>query len=184
LSLQKRDKKPSKELVSLIRQSAKALVKFAELWKNVQDKGYAEGFDEKELQEMVRPYLKQRLTTGQIKYLFDPDYYKAKSAIQYKESKYDIFTQVKAFSYKGPIDLFIEFLVEMEKSGKLKDKKFDVLTKLSPEDIPTEKLPQMIEQLNKDYPRATEEDIEEMKSVSPALHFNEKAMREFLNKKE
>ncbi len=71
MSLQKRDKKPSKELVSLIRQSAKALVKFAELWKKVQDKGYAEGFDEKELQEMVRPYLKQRLTTGQIKYLFE-----------------------------------------------------------------------------------------------------------------
>jgi hypothetical protein len=71
--LQKRDKKPSKELVSLVRQSAKALVKFAELWKKVQDKGYAEGFDEKELQEMVRPYLKQRLTTVQIKYLFDPD---------------------------------------------------------------------------------------------------------------
>lgn len=73
MSLQKRDKKPSKELVSLVRQSAKALVKFAELWKKVQDKGYAEGFDEKELQEMVRPYLKQRLTTAQIKYLFDPD---------------------------------------------------------------------------------------------------------------
>ena len=46
-------------------------VKFAELWKRVQDKGYAEGFDEKELQQMVRPYLKQRLTTGQIKYLFE-----------------------------------------------------------------------------------------------------------------
>ncbi len=73
MSLQKRDKKPSKELVSLVRESAKALVKFAELWKKVQDKGYAEGFDEKELQEMVRPYLKQRLTTAQIKYLFDPD---------------------------------------------------------------------------------------------------------------
>ena len=71
LSLQKRDKKPSKELVSLIRQSAKALVKFAELWKKVQAKGYAEGFDEKELREMVRPYLKQRLTTAQIKSLFE-----------------------------------------------------------------------------------------------------------------
>ena len=70
MSLQKRDKKPSKQLVSIIRQSAKVLVKFAELWKKVQVKGYAEGFDEKELQEMVRPYLKQRLTTEQIKTLF------------------------------------------------------------------------------------------------------------------
>lgn len=71
MSLQKRDKKPSKELGSLIRQSTKALDKFAELWKKVQDRGYAEGFDEKELQEMVRPYLKQRLTTVQIKTLFE-----------------------------------------------------------------------------------------------------------------
>jgi hypothetical protein len=71
LSLQKRDKNPSKELVLLIRQSAKTLVKFAEVWKKVQEKGYEEGFDEKELQEMVRPILKQRLTTAQIKYLFE-----------------------------------------------------------------------------------------------------------------
>ena len=71
LSLQKRDQKPSKELVLLIRQSTKTLVKFGELWKQVQDRGYAEGFEEKELQEMVRPYLKQRLTTGQIKTLFE-----------------------------------------------------------------------------------------------------------------
>ena len=71
MSLQKRDKKPSKELGSLIRRSTKALDKFAELWKKVQDRGYAEGFDEKELQEMVRPYLKQKLTTGQIKTLFE-----------------------------------------------------------------------------------------------------------------
>jgi hypothetical protein len=70
LSLQKRDKKPSKQLVSVIRQCAKALINFAELWKRVQEKGYAEGFDEKELREMVRPYLKQRLTTAQIKSLF------------------------------------------------------------------------------------------------------------------
>jgi hypothetical protein len=71
LSLEKRDKKPSKELVLLLRQSAKALVKFAEVWKKVQEKGYQEGFDEKELQEMVSLYLKQRLTTAQIKYLFE-----------------------------------------------------------------------------------------------------------------
>jgi hypothetical protein len=71
LSLQNLDKKPSKELVLLLRQSAKALVKFAEVWKKVQEKGYQEGFDEKELQEMVSLYLKQRLTTAQIKYLFE-----------------------------------------------------------------------------------------------------------------
>jgi hypothetical protein len=71
MSIQERNKKPSKELNQLIRQSIKTLVKFPELWKKVQEKGYAEGFDEKELQDLVMPYLKQRSTTEQIKHLFD-----------------------------------------------------------------------------------------------------------------
>lgn len=83
MSIQKRDKQPSKELLSLIRQSAKTLADFAEVWKKVQEKGYSEGFDEEELREIVRPHLKQKLTTGQIKYLFDPIYYKEKSELQH-----------------------------------------------------------------------------------------------------
>jgi hypothetical protein len=71
LIIQKRDKAPSKELLLLIRQSIKILGKFPELWKKVQEKGYTEGFDDKELQDLARPFLKQRLTPGQIKYLFD-----------------------------------------------------------------------------------------------------------------
>ena len=69
--MQKPDKAPSKELLSLIRQSIKVLVKFAELWKKVQEKGNTEGFDDEELQNFARPYLKQKLTTEQIKHLFD-----------------------------------------------------------------------------------------------------------------
>jgi hypothetical protein len=71
LSIQKQDKAPSKELLLLIRKSIKVLVKFPELWKKVQEKGYTEGFDNKELQDFARPYLKQKLTTEQIKHLFD-----------------------------------------------------------------------------------------------------------------
>ncbi len=71
MSIQKRDKVPSKELLLLIRQSIKVLGKFGELWKKVQEKGYAEGFDDKELQDLARPFLKQKLTTAQIKHLFD-----------------------------------------------------------------------------------------------------------------
>jgi hypothetical protein len=37
----------------------------------VQEKGYTEGFDDKELQDFARPYLKQKLTTEQIQHLFD-----------------------------------------------------------------------------------------------------------------
>jgi len=71
LSIQKRDKAPSKELLLLIRKSIKVLVNFAELWKKVQEKGYTEGFDDKELQDFARPYLKQKFTTEQIKHLFE-----------------------------------------------------------------------------------------------------------------
>ena len=71
MSIQKRDKAPSKELLLLIRKSIKVLVKFAELWKKVQEKGYTEGFDDKELQDFARPYLKQKFTTEQIKHLFE-----------------------------------------------------------------------------------------------------------------
>jgi hypothetical protein len=184
LSLEKRDKKPSKELVLLLRQSAKALVKFAEVWKKVQEKGYEEGFDEKELREMVRPYLKQRLTTGQIKYLFDSEYYKEKSKMQHTRSKYDIFTQVEGLSYNGSIDLLIEFFEQLEKSGKMKDKKFEFLLRPSTEGIPPEKLPEMIKEWNETSRPATQNDIENIKSASPALRFNEKAMREFLDKKD
>jgi hypothetical protein len=70
LSIQKPDKAPSKELLLLIRKSIKVLAKFAELWKKVQEKGYAEGFDDGELQDLARPFLKQRLTTAQITQLF------------------------------------------------------------------------------------------------------------------
>jgi hypothetical protein len=71
LSIQKQDKAPSKELLLLIRKSIKVLVKFPELWKKVQEKGYTEGFDDKELQDFARPYLKQKFTTEQIKHLFE-----------------------------------------------------------------------------------------------------------------
>ena len=71
MSIQKRDKAPSKELLLLIRKSIKVLVNFAELWKKVQEKGYTEGFDDKELQDFARPYLKQKFTTEQIKHLFE-----------------------------------------------------------------------------------------------------------------
>lgn len=182
MSIQKREKQPSKELLLLIRQSTKALVDFAEVWKKVQEKGYSEGFDEEELREMVRPALKQKLTTGQIKYLFDPIYYIEKSKLQRKENKFDIFAKVNGFSYEGPIEYMIELLEGLEKSGKIKDKKFDVLTQVSTRGVPPEKLPEMIRQLNDDHKSATEEEIKKIKLASPQLHFDEKAMREFLDK--
>jgi hypothetical protein len=79
--------KPSKQLLSLFDQAANAFVSFADLWKKVQDKGKQEGFTEEEVWNLFKPYLKNRLTTSQIKYLRDADYYKAKSNEQYAEHK-------------------------------------------------------------------------------------------------
>jgi len=71
MSIHNQHKTPSKELLLLIRKSIKVLVKFPELWKKVQEKGFTEGFDDKELQDFAMPYLKQRLTTERIKHLFE-----------------------------------------------------------------------------------------------------------------
>lgn len=87
MSIQKRAKKPSKALIALFDQAAGALVSFAQLWKKIQDKGEKEGFSNQELQDMFRPYLRKRLTPSQIKYLYDPEYYKDKSKEQYSERK-------------------------------------------------------------------------------------------------
>jgi hypothetical protein len=45
----------------------------------------------------------------------------------------------------------IELLEGLEKSGKIKDKKFDVLTQVSTRDVPPEKLPEMIRKSNDDH---------------------------------
>jgi hypothetical protein len=71
----------------------------------------------------------------------------------------------------------IELLEGLEKSGKIKDKKFDVLTQVSTRDVPPEKLPEMIRKSNDDHKSAMEEEIKNIKSASPQLHFDEKAMR-------
>ncbi len=78
-------KRPSKGLISLFEHAADVLGDWADLWKKILDKGTKEDFTTEELQFMFRPYLKKRLTTSQIKYLYDPEYYKAKSKEQYAQ---------------------------------------------------------------------------------------------------
>jgi hypothetical protein len=63
---------PSNTLQRMLEESARYLITFAESWKEILDVGQKEGFTEKQLQEMVRPYLKQRpdMDSKKIWYLF------------------------------------------------------------------------------------------------------------------
>jgi hypothetical protein len=64
------DKKPSPELFSLIKAAATNLLGFGELWGSIKKKGHDEGFSEKELQDMLRPFLKEKLDSKKVWYLF------------------------------------------------------------------------------------------------------------------
>ncbi len=65
-------KQPSKELMEMISAAASSLMAFGELWDTIKKKGGSEGFQETELQEMLRPLLKDRLgmSKDRIYYLF------------------------------------------------------------------------------------------------------------------
>lgn len=64
------DRRPSDELLALIKSAASTLMNFGELWDTIKTKGKNEGFKEIELMDMMRPLLKPKLTRDQIRYLF------------------------------------------------------------------------------------------------------------------
>ena len=78
------DKSPSPELLSLIKAAATNLLGFGELWGSIKKKGHDEGFTEKELQEMLRPFLKEKLDSKKVWYLFHADEQKQRSHEQYQ----------------------------------------------------------------------------------------------------
>ncbi len=66
--------KPSYQLQLLIEDAAKTLSNFADKWTQVKQIGNNEGFTDKDLQDMIRPYLKQhQLNKDQIYYLFNSE---------------------------------------------------------------------------------------------------------------
>jgi hypothetical protein len=79
-----KDKSPSPELFSLIKAAATNLLGFGELWGSIKKKGHDEGFTEKELQEMLRPFLKEKLDSKKVWYLFHADEQKQRSHEQYQ----------------------------------------------------------------------------------------------------
>src|SRR6185436_17670292 len=77
-------KQPSPELLSLIKAAAQSLLGFGELWGTIKKKGADEGFAETDLQDMLRPLLRDRLgmNKDKIYYLF----HKEEKAEQNKEA--------------------------------------------------------------------------------------------------
>src|SRR6185503_13227170 len=78
-------KKPSYELQLLIEDASKSLVSFAEKWSQVKQIGNNEGFTDKQLQDMIRPYLKHLgQTKDQIYYLFNAEKEKERAKETYR----------------------------------------------------------------------------------------------------
>lgn len=83
-SIHSNNKSPSPELFSLIKAAATNLLGFGELWGSIKKKGHDEGFSEKELQEMLRPFLKEKLDSKKVWYLFHAEEQKDRSKQQYQ----------------------------------------------------------------------------------------------------
>jgi hypothetical protein len=66
-------KQPSEDLISMIKVAGDSLLSFGELWGSIKKKGATEGFSETDLQEMLRPYLKQKMDSKKIWYLFNKE---------------------------------------------------------------------------------------------------------------
>jgi len=78
--------RPSEELLNLVKRFAENLNTARDLWDEIRSKGANEGFDEHQLAEMVRPFLKERgLSQQQIWYLFHRDEQRQRSRDQYKK---------------------------------------------------------------------------------------------------
>jgi hypothetical protein len=78
------DKKPSPELFEMIQAAASSLTGFAQLWESIRKKGNAEGFNDTQLQDFIKPLLKEQLNMSkeQIWYMFN----KEQKAITNKEA--------------------------------------------------------------------------------------------------
>jgi len=71
-NVQSKDKSVSPELLSLIKAAAKSLDAFASLWDSIKKKAQDEGFSEAEMQDILRPMLRERmgLSRDRVYYLF------------------------------------------------------------------------------------------------------------------
>lgn len=81
MTLQRRipTKKPSEQLLNLIKEAGRLGTKLSELFEDIKRKGHEEGFTDRELRDILSIYLKRFLTRSQIKwYLYDKDKHRLK----------------------------------------------------------------------------------------------------------
>jgi len=97
------DKSASPELLSLIKAAAKGLEAFGTLWQTIKDKGNAEGFTEQDLQDMLRPLLRDQLgmSKDRIYYLF----HKEQKALANKQAYDKVRINREIVQKKDPEDL-------------------------------------------------------------------------------
>lgn len=120
------EKQPSEDLISMIKVAGDSLLSFGELWGSIKKKGHSEGFSEKELQEMLRPYLKEKLDSKKVWYLFHADEQKERSTKQY-QNRTNIST--------NDVDKVIE---QRDKNNELIAKNFGIELEPEESEEPTE----------------------------------------------
>ena len=67
-------KKPSEELLNLIKEIGNLGTRLAELFETIKQKGHEEGFTNEEIRDLLKTHLRGSLTRGQINwYLYEKD---------------------------------------------------------------------------------------------------------------
>lgn len=101
-------KQPSKELMEMISAAASSLMSFGELWGTIKHKGEDEGFQETDLQDMLRPLLKDRLgmNKDRIYYLFHQDKKKEQSKQTYHRNITKISPKKEPEQFDSTEDIF------------------------------------------------------------------------------
>ena len=115
-----RDKSPSPELFEMIQAAASSLTGFAQLWDSIRKKGNSEGFTDTELEDLIKPLLKQQLNMSreQIWYMFN----KEKKAITNKEAYDSRRINTQNNNNKDPEKKYENIIHEKDEKLKEKDK--------------------------------------------------------------
>jgi len=104
-SISSANKKPSPELFSLIKAAATNLLGFGELWASIKKKGHDEGFSEKQLQDMLRPHLKEKLDSKKVWYLFHKEEEHERNTQNYQSRTFKRTNDDKKEPEQSPIPL-------------------------------------------------------------------------------
>ncbi|MDQ5870103.1 MAG: hypothetical protein M3530_10330 [Thermoproteota archaeon] len=146
------NKTPSNELASLIKETVETYFSVRELWSKVLDKGQEEGFTEKELQDIVRPLLKDMLTRHQIRYLFHRE--------EMKDASKKAYDKMRNITQIDNSELPKEFYEELDTMALIEKESKDAISLAieiaKKEGFSDQEIEQLIREYLKDYvPKGT-----------------------------